>query len=493
MRALAFIPLCLLGLALAACAGNAPRTAGASAGKAAAPAKGPGEAQARYLAALAAARAGDPEAERQREAALDELREGAVQCSRKRGCDPAPYIDTFDRLLREDDKASSERSAGLADNNPEATAETGEDSPVVAAIPELRRSVSLLKGRELSEVMTLNSPVKAALEAWLTQYRPNLISAWENYQHMRYLMAPEYDRAGLPEAILFGMMAQESGGKVHAVSRSGASGPLQFMPATGRRFGLGVVDGFDQRFDPQLSARANAAYLNEQLAIFNNDLELVIGAYNGGEGAMRRRVAAAGGAVGFWDPKIYYDLSVETREYVPMVLAAAWLYLHPERYNLSFPEVPNTPGAIQLARPASLAELTICLGQDAIAPAGWFRTLRNLNPSLDPQAQEPAGARIVVPAHLEHAYRERCSAGPWAELAADLHAAAPPRVATTARKGSPAASSRSYKVARGDTLSAIARRSGCGSIRDIAHSNGLRPPHYPIKPGQVLRLDHCRK
>ena len=46
------------------------------------------------------------------------------------------------------------------------------------------------------------------------------------------------------------MLAKESGGKVHAVSRSGASGPLQFMYATGSRFGLGTVDGFDQRFDP---------------------------------------------------------------------------------------------------------------------------------------------------------------------------------------------------------------------------------------------------
>ena len=73
-------------------------------------------------------------------------------------------------------------------------------------------------------------------------------------------------------------------------------------------------------------------------AIFNNNLELVIGAYNGGEGAHARRVGAAGGTQSFWDPKIYYDVSQETREYVPMVLAAAWLFLHPERYNLRVSE-----------------------------------------------------------------------------------------------------------------------------------------------------------
>ena len=48
-------------------------------------------------------------------------------------------------------------------------------SPVVAAVPELGRSLTLLKGRELGDVIAMNDPVKAALEEWLTQYRPNLI------------------------------------------------------------------------------------------------------------------------------------------------------------------------------------------------------------------------------------------------------------------------------------------------------------------------------
>ena len=50
-----------------------------------------------------------------------------------------------------------------------------------------------------------------------------------NYQYLRFEMWPEYQKAGLPEAMLFGILAKESGGKVHAVSRSGAAGPLQFM------------------------------------------------------------------------------------------------------------------------------------------------------------------------------------------------------------------------------------------------------------------------
>jgi membrane-bound lytic murein transglycosylase D len=455
----------------------------------------------RYTAALERAPGADAEAARgELKAALDDLRTAATQCTQLPGCDQARFVAAFDGLLRRgigvEEAASNDDDGG--GTTPEATAEAGESSPVVASLPELGRSITLLKGRELGDIIALNGPVKAALETWLTQYRPNLIDAYENYRYMRHLMWPEYEKAGLPEALLFGMMAKESGGKVHAVSRSGASGPLQFMYATGLRFGLSTADGFDQRFDPQLSARANAAYVNEQLAIFNNNLELVIGAYNGGEGAMRRRVAAVGGAPSFWDPKVYYDVSPETRDYVPMVLAAAWLFMHPERYNLQFPKIPDHAGSITLKRPASIAELTICLGQDGgNLYNGWFRTLRNLNPQLDPKQREPAGAKLVVPRELEAVYARDCADGKWPELAAELHAAiAPPVSAGVAVRTSTAARTsakgQTYLVRKGDSLFAIARKNGC-DLKEVAAANGLRGPHYHLKPGQALTLTGCAR
>jgi membrane-bound lytic murein transglycosylase D len=495
------IAACLL--LLAACAGTPQRgaqRAGAAPGK-------PDDAAAalyarldrdskRYLDGLAAARAGDTaRAQSEMKAALDDLRAAATACAGLPQCDSQRFITGFDGLLRQGigDRADQEAQA---EPPPGEAAEAGEGSPVVAALPELGRSVTLLKGRELGEILALNGPVKAALETWLTQYRPNLMDAYENYQYMRHLMWPEYEKAGLPEALLFGMLAKESGGKVHAVSRSGASGPLQFMYATGLRFGLGTVDGFDQRFDPKLAARANAAYVNEQLAIFNNNLELVLGAYNGGEGAMQRRAGRGEGALSFWDPQVYFGVSQETREYVPMVLAAAWLFLHPERYNLEFPRIAERPGRITLKQPASIAELTVCLGQAGGARDGWFRTLRNLNPQLDPQRQEPAGAALAVPEVLEKAYQRDCVAGRWQQLAAELHAAvvpAPPPVALArpAEIKPKAPKTRTYVVRRGDTLASIARRSGCATVRDIAAMNGLRAPHYAIKPGQTLKLPGC--
>lgn len=449
----------------------------------------------RYENGLSLAREGkNAQAQIEVTTALDDLRSAATRCSEVSGCEQQRFVAAFDRLLRlstgsQSDRESESETSGTT---PEAGTEAGEGEPVVAAVPELGRSVTLLKGRDLGEIIAMNGPVKAALEEWLTQYRPNLVTAYVNYQYMRHLMWPEYQKAGLPEALLFGMLAKESGGKVHAVSHSGASGPLQFMYATGLRFGLGTVDGFDQRFDPKLSARANAAYINEQLAIFNNQLELVIGAYNGGEGAMQRLVGK-GGVQNFWDPKIYYAVSQETREYVPMVIAAAWLFMHPERYNLVFPKVTTQAGSITLTRAASIAELTICLGNDSEAEGGWFRALRNLNPSIDPQRPEPVGSKLAVPVQLEAVYARNCARGTWPALAADLHSAVvpspPPAILVHAQELKP----RGYVVRKGDTLSSIARKLGCNGVHEIAVANNLRGPQYPISPGKTLRVPNCAK
>ena len=433
--------------------------------------------------------AGDPAAAAARSQALADLRIAATACAARSGCDSARFIVAYDRLLRVE---AGESDVGASDSD--VTSENGEPSPVLQAVPEAQRSVALLRNHQLSELIASNGPIKAALEEWLTQMRPQLINTYVNYQYLRYQMEPEYRKAGLPEALLFGIMAKESGGRVHAVSRSGAAGPLQFMPATGQRFGLGTVDGFDQRFDPRLEAKANAAYINEQLKAFNDNLELTIAAYNGGEGFVSRLAAAHAADASFWNPKIYFTLSPETREYVPMVLAAAWLFLHPERYNLHFPRVDGAPGHVDLLAPASLAELTVCLGQAGGMTDGWFRTLRNLNPRLDPQTEQPAGTRIAMPDVLEKPYARSCaSGGPWMKLASDLHDAVlptPPAEFAAARRE---ATQRRYTVRRGDTLFGIAHRFGCDNLHELASVNRLRAPHYELRPGMELRMPMCRR
>ncbi|MEO7916773.1 MAG: transglycosylase SLT domain-containing protein [Dokdonella sp.] len=452
----------------------------------------------RYQGGLDAARRGDQmQARKDMTTALNQLRTATISCDKLTGCDSARFYAAYDRMLRLNLDGVAEEAALGEDEVPQATATVGEQSPALRAMPELGRSITLLKGKELSEVIAVNAAVKAGIAQWLTQYRPNLMTAYVNYQYMRYQMWPEYHRAGLPEAILFGFMAKESGGKVHAVSRSGAAGLLQFMPATGTRFGLGTVDGFDQRYDPARSARANADYVNEQLGALNNDLELVLAAYNGGEGRMRRLSASAPNA-SFWDPQIYSSLAPETRDYVPMVLAAAWLFLHPERYNLNFPSIDGRPGRITLTKPASLVELTVCFGQVGDNADGWFRPLRNLNARYEHDQRLPAGTQLTVPFPLELAYPKACSSGKWQALAADLQLAIPPPAPivvapsppTRTASASPTGKSSSYVVRKGDTLNSIARKNSCSDAQ-IAKANKLRAPRYALRSGQRLILPAC--
>ncbi len=410
------------------------------------------------------------------------LAAGARACTRTPDCALERVVDAQNSLLADQSRAMLHTDEAVT----AADAGGGQQSPVLTDMPESVRSMNLLKGRELRELITVNEPLRAALREWLTWMRPQLLDAYEHYQYMRYKMWPAYAEAGLPEALLFGILAKESGGKVHAVSSAGASGPLQFMPATGMRYGLGMKAGFDTRFDPAAATKANVAYLNEQFARLNNDIELALAAYNGGEGRLGRLSDL--GKRRFSDPRVFRNLAPETRAYVPMVLAAAWLFLHPEEYALRFPQIDIRPGEITLADGMSLNELSICLGQLG-NERGWFRTLRNLNPRWDPNERLMAGTRLEVPATAAAAYRGACTDSATVARLHALQDATMPGVQLTARI---AGVSRTHIVGKGETLSTIARKLGCNNIKDLASANRIAAPRYAIRAGQKLRIPECR-
>jgi membrane-bound lytic murein transglycosylase D len=148
------------------------------------------------------------------------------------------------------------------------------------------------------------------------------------------------------------------------------------------------------------------------------------------------------------------------------------------------------PGHVTLKRPASLSELAICLGSAQGMDDGWFRTLRNLNPRLDPQDAQPAGTELQVPKELEPVYASRCVDGPWPILASDLHSAVVPDVVKPEPRRTVRPHSR-YVVRRGDTLLGIVHKLGCSDVRELSDLNDLK--HHRIRAGQVLRLPACRR
>lgn len=415
-------------------------------------------------------------------AASNEIREATLECAAMPGCDVESVLGTFEALLNEQNTAIKMQSFRIETMEASIAEDLDREpgtNPFVSTLPELGETVSVLKGTELRELITLNGPVKAAIDDWLTWMRPLLMQSYENYQFLRVKIAPVYEEAGLPEALLFAMMATETGGKVHAFSRAGAAGPLQFMPATGRKYGLQIEDDFDLRLDPVAATRANVAYLNDQFALFNDSLEKVLAAYNGGENRMRA-IDRRNGGKSLWDSEVYYALPRETREYVPRILAAAWLFLHPKDYNLEFPEIDTSTTELVLRKEIALGELTVCLGQEQ-NPHGWFRTLRNLNPRYEPGERIEAETALEVPTVIVQAYEERCLDGELLSRAREMHEANYPDEPEMFI----------HTVRRGDTLGRIASRHRCVSVGELAAINGIRPPRYVIHVGQRLKVPSC--
>ncbi|QSX77361.1 transglycosylase SLT domain-containing protein [Agrilutibacter solisilvae] len=456
----------------------------------------------------------DPEGQKRSDTALEDMEDVVTACMKQRGCSVPTMLAAYKRLL----KLNADAEAEVADE-PE-----GDDDhvgPIAASVPEAARAAHLLQeDHRFDKMVQFNPAVQAGIRRWLTDMRGALISSHENYQYMRYQMLPAYERADLPEALLFGIMAKESNGKVHATSRAGAAGPMQFMYQTGLRFGLGDDGtGFDTRYDPRSAAQASASYLNERMRELNRSIELALAAYNGGEGRALRVYRGSGGR-NFWDADVYNQFPPETQDYVPMVIAAAWLYLHPREYGLSFPKIDAKPATLRLSQPSSIYQLTICLGNRG-EREGYMRALRNLNPRHQAETWLPAGSSLNATAKIVGLYNRWCVSGPRAELARTLASsdarsaivrlgpltpvttgqaggvvpgeAAGATPAAALATGKPAAAKpREYRVQKGETLHSIARRFGC-STNGLARANQLRGPRYTLRTGQRLELVGCDK
>ena len=421
-------------------------------------------------------------------AALTEIKAVIEACARQKGCAMPDMLATYERLL----KASPQPGEELFDDEAEDPIDEGDFT--AADVPEQANAASLLseEGKRFVQMVQFNPAVQAGIRRWLTDMRPSLMDSYENYRYMQHLMSPAFKRHGLPEALLFGIMAKESNGKVHAGSRAGAVGPLQFMPATGRRFGLGNDGtGFDTRYDPRASADAAAQYLTERMNQLGNSIELSLAGYNGGEGRALRVYREKGGR-SFWDYDVYNQFPAETKDYVPMVIAAAWLFLHPKDYGIRWPRVGTRPATITLAQPASIYELTICLGNYG-SRDGYMRALRNLNPRWNADSTIPAGTALNATTRIAWLYRFNCGSnskraqlarqlvasnvqsalvriGPMSTAPGEGTATAPVQDAPQPARPAAPAKQKTYKVQRGETLSSIARKFGC-ELRDVAKAN----------------------
>ncbi|MEW5248490.1 LysM peptidoglycan-binding domain-containing protein [Microbulbifer sp. 2201CG32-9] len=275
----------------------------------------------------------------------------------------------------------------------------------------------------------------------------------------RYIfhVVEQLEQANMPMELAL-LPIVESAYDPFAFSHARASGMWQFIPATGRSFGLQQNWWYDGRRDVHESTRAAIQYFSYLSARFDGDWELVLAAYNAGEGTVRRareRNARRNMGTGFWDLK----LPRETQRYVPQLLALAEVVSKPEYYGVKLYDIANEPyyaavdvgSQIDMAQAARLADIEV-------------EELYLLNPGYNRWATDPNGShRLLVPADK----REKMELA-LTELPLDQRV-------TWQR----------YNIARGDTLSTIARRYET-TVAAIREANKLRSNN--IRAGKTLLI-----
>ena len=254
----------------------------------------------------------------------------------------------------------------------------------------------------------------------------------------------------------------ESAFKPNALSRAKAKGVWQFMRGTGVENGLRQDWYIDERSDPEKATIAAAKYLTTLVKMFDGDWHLALASYNGGPGRVQRALKSAR-ANDFWalaaKPRA---LPRETRDYVPMILAAIVIARNPVQYGFEFEvEPPVTYDTVTLPKPVDLRRV-----------AEWTDTTIDQIQALNPELR-----RWTTPVRDE-TYELKVPVGTAPLVNAQLEEAATLELASL----------RWYTVRKGETLATVARKLGV-SRTDLAEANYLRTSAR-IGAGQKLMVPH---
>lgn len=205
--------------------------------------------------------------------------------------------------------------------------------------PDIPATNEVIIRRLRSLPTTIEMPFNPVVRSYIDLYTDRRRSLVETMLGLSLYYMPIFEEAleveGLPLE-LRNLPIIESALDPNAVSRAGATGLWQFMLPTARGLGLEINTLVDQRRDPIAASRAAAQYLKQLYQIFG-DWSLAIAAYNCGPGNINKALARAGASAenpkDFWD--IYYYLPAETRGYVPGFIGATYAMAHYADHGIS--------------------------------------------------------------------------------------------------------------------------------------------------------------
>lgn len=259
------------------------------------------------------------------------------------------------------------------------------------------------------------------------------------------MIQTEFRAQGLPLDLAY-IPLIESAFKNTARSRAKAQGMWQFMSYTGREHGLTLNWYVDERSDPEKATKAAAQYLKTLGRMFDNNWHLAMASYNGGPGRVQRAMRRSG-KTDFWALTATSKyLPRETREYVPMILAAIVIAKNPSQYGFNVePEMPLVYEKVQVSDPIDLR----LIAEWTNAPIDVIETLnpelrRWTTPVRSPQYE------LKLPVGTGDAFRARLAETPAESLNAFQW----------------------HSVKRGETLLSISRKLKVRQA-DLAEANSL--------------------
>ena len=289
-----------------------------------------------------------------------------------------------------------------------------------------------------------------------------------------------FREAGIPEEIKF-LSIVESELNPNAVSRVGATGPWQFMYATGKMYGLNINDEVDERRDPIQASYAAAAYIKDAYMEFGDWL-LAIASYNCGKSTIERAMDRAGGAGDFWSIRQY--LPNETRGYVPAYIAVSYIMNCYSKHSITpqnayFNIKTDT---VMINKPVSFsniaATLSMSAGEIALLNPAYKRGVIN--------ASSTAPRRLILPQVTPDKYIVLYNA-----LNGDsVVAYTPPPVYVVANPADHRPTERPayHLVKKNETVAAIADRYGVEE-QDLKAWNNLHTDYPEV--GKQLKLNQA--
>ena len=273
----------------------------------------------------------------------------------------------------------------------------------------------------------------------------------------------------------------ESALNPQAHSHMGAAGLWQFMPSTGKIYGLEVNSLVDERMDPLRSTEAACRFLKSLYSIFN-DWNLAIAAYNCGPGNVNKAIHRAGGKRDFWS--IYPFLPSETRAYLPLFIAAA--------YAMNYADVHGIcPANLQITMKTDtiVTRERLHLQQVADNLGVALQELRRLNPQyardILPGGKDYALCLPIEKAGLYIEQQDTILAYKAKELIHNRRDEINLLQHTSVHGGYSVNGVTYYKIKEGDTLGGIARKFRV-SVKQLKEWNGLKSDN--IRAGKTLKI-----